>query len=629
MGDMLGNALSALVSYQRALATTSHNIANADTQGYSRQRVDFATRVPQQMGELSMGSGVQLSSVQRVYDQFAASQLRDVTAGYHQLDSYYQLAVQMDNALADGDTGLSASLSRFYNSIQDIAADPGSVSARQLMLAEANSLADRIADLDAQMGSLAKEVNLRISSSITEINDLAREVADINKLIVEAQGKFGSAANDLLDQREQTLLKLNGLVGITTVQQDDGAVNVFIGNGESLVLGQDANSLVAVPSSVDSTRLEVGLKRTQGTAIISDIIGGGTLGGVLSFRDGLLNETRNELGRITLAVAEGINSQNRAGLDLYGLQGLDIFKAPHPEVLNDSTNTGSAVVTAEIADLGAVVGDNLLMRFDGSAWQFYAEGGRSPLGGVTGAGSSADPFQYQGVNIVVSSGAQAGDEFVVRPTAGAAANLSVVLTDPARIAAAAATRSRSEADNTGSASVSASQVIDAGDPALLSDVEIRFLDASTYQINGAGSYSYSPGSAIDINGNRVVINGTPAADDRFYIEKNIGGTGDNRNALKLAETESQGLLNGGSASVGDAISSLVGDIAVATRSAEINRQSQHNLRSQAEARVQEISGVNLDEEAANLLKFQQAYQAAAQATAAANDMFQALLGAFR
>ena len=198
---------------------------------------------------------------------------------------------------------------------------------------------------------------------------------------------------------------------------------------------------------------------------------------------------------------------------------------------------------------------------------------------------------------------------------------------PEALAAAAATRSGASSANTGSASISETLVVDPNHPNLTDAVSISFLDASTYSINGAGSYSYAPGEAITINGNTVTITGTPAAGDVFSITENTGASGDNRNMLAMADVESLGILSGGSASVKDAVSGLVGDIAVATRSAELNRDAQQNLLTQAQATVESISGVNLDEEASNLLKFQQAYQAAAQAASVANQLFQSLIGA--
>ena len=626
MADMLGNALSALTSYQRALATTSHNIANADTEGYSRQRVDFATRVPQQMGDLSIGSGVTLSDVRRVYDEFAGQQLRSASSAFSQLDNYHQLASQLDNTLSNPELGISAALSDFYDSVQNLADDPASVSARQLLLSEAGSLSGRFAQFSAQLDGLDTDINNRIQASVNDINDLASQVANINTSIAQAQGKFGSVPGDLLDQRDQALLKLNDLVNIATVEQDDGSVNVFIGNGQSLVLGEKNNALYTVRSAFEADRLEVSTSTSE-NGIISDVVGGGSLGASLSFRDGLLSDTRNELGRIASALASTLNQQNAAGLDLYGERGAAIFAQPAPTAIAASNNDGSAAITASLSDVSALTGRNIAMRFDGSNWQFNDAGSGQALNNWTGSGTVADPFVIDGVSIALSGPVVAGDRFMVKPTEAAAASLSVVMSDPGQLASAAATRSGANAANTGTASISETQIVDANHPNLTDAVSISFIDASTYSINGAGSFSYSPGETISINGNNVSITGTPAAGDIFTIGENTGASGDNRNMLAMADVETLQVLNGGSASVQDAVSGLVGDIAVATRSAELNRDAQQNLLNQARATVESISGVNLDEEASNLLKFQQAYQAAAQAASVANQLFQSLIGA--
>lgn len=628
MADMLGNALSALVSYQRALATTSHNIANSDTEGYSRQRVSFTTRIPQQMGELSIGSGVTVSSISRAYDSFATSQLRTVNAAYSQLDTYYQFAAQLDNTLSDSDFGVSAALSNFYDSIQTVADDPGSISARRLFLAEAQSLSDRFAGMSNYLDDMQQQANTQIQSTVSEINSLTQRIADVNNLIVESQGQFGGAPSDLLDDRDQALLELNRLVSVSSVEQNDGSMSVFIGNGQALVLGNQAVSVSTVRSPLDASRLEIALDIGGQSSVITQSIRGGHLGGILSFRDGLLTETENELGRIALALSASVNEQNQAGIDLYGDRGQAVFNTPEPSVVNSAANTGSATVSATFDDIGNVTGDNLILRYNGSTWELSQTPGNTAVSPDSGSGSVADPFIIDGVALSISGTPAAGDEFLIRPSAEAAGTLKVEMTDPARVAAAAATRSEARPANTGTGQISQTEIIDSNHANLTDPVDITFLDATTYQINGSGSFSYTPGEAIDINGNRVVITGTPDAGDQFSILDNAGASGDNRNALALASTEANKLLSGGTVSVQEATGALVGRIGVATHSADISRQSQANLLAQAEARQQSVSGVNLDEEAANLLKYQQAYQAAAQATAVAKELFQTLMAAF-
>lgn len=628
MADMLGNALSALVSYQRALATTSHNIANADTEGYSRQTVSFATRIPQQVGELSIGSGVTISNISRAYDSFATSQLRTVNAAYSQLDTYYQFSAQLDNTFSDAEFGISAALSNFYDSIQTVADDPGSMSARRLFLAEAQGLSDRFASMSNYLEDMQQQANTQIKSTVSEINSLTTRIADINNLIVESQGQFGGAPSDLLDDRDQALLQLNRLVSVSSVEQDDGSLSVFIGNGQALVLSNDSVPVKTVRSPLDAGRLEVALDINGQSSVITNSLRGGQLGGVLSFRDGLLAETENELGRIALAISSSINTQNQAGIDLYGDRGQAVFNTPQPSVVNSTANSGSASVSASFDDLGAVSGDNLIMRFNGSNWQFFGAINNTAVTPDSGSGTAVDPFVIDGVAISVSGSPTAGDEFLVRPSADAAGALRVEMTDPARVAAAAATRSQSQPSNTGTGQISQTEIIDSSNPNLTDTAAISFLDANTYQINGSGSFAYTAGEAIEINGNRVVISGNPDAGDQFSIIANTGASGDNRNALSMAATEANKLLNSGTVSVQEATSALTGSIGVSTRSADVSRQSQANLLAQAEARQQSVSGVNLDEEAANLLKYQQAYQAAAQATSVAKELFQTLMAAF-
>lgn len=628
MADMLGNALSALVSYQRALATTSHNIANADTEGYSRQRVDFATRIPQQMGDLSIGSGVKLSDVRRVYDEFANLQMRNASGSFSQLDNFYQLATQLDNSLSDPELGISAALSRFYDSVQNLADDPASIPSRQLLLSEAESLGGRFAEFSAQLEGLSKEVNARIQSDVNDINDLAQELADINGLVVEAQGKFGAAPNDLLDQRDLALQRLNDLVSIKTVEQDDGATNVFIGNGQSLVLGEESRSMTTTRSPFGSDRVELAMASSPQSPI-SEVLSGGSLGASLSFRDGLLDTTKNELGRIATALTTSLNQQNGQGLDLDGNLGADIFNTLSPSAIAATGNASGAQLSATIEDISALDGRNLLVQFDGAAWSFRNAANGQQISAWSGSGTAADPFLIDGVSLTLDAPAAAGDRFLVTPTADAAAQVSVIMSNPAQLAAAAPTRSGADGANTGAAQITETRIVDASDPNLSATVAIEFLDANTYQINGSGSFSYSPGAEIVVNGNAVAITGSPIAGDRFYIEANSGASGDNRNMLAMAAVEDSKLLDGGASSVQNAVSGLVGDIAVATRSAELNRDSQENLLRQTRENVEAISGVNLDEEAANLLKYQQAYQAAAQATSIANQLFQSLISSFR
>lgn len=629
MGDMLTNALSALNSYQRALSTTSHNIANAQTEGYSRQRVDFSTRVPQNFGFGTIGSGVQVDAVRRTLDQFAVQQLRSSTADFNQLDTFNQLASRVDNVLADPATGVSAALSQFFNSLQDVIDDPASLPARQVFLSEAETLVSRFNGLDSQLDDLETEVNSRVRASVDEINGLTSRIADLNRSITNALGQTGGAPpNDLLDKRDQALVELNKLVKVSVVDQGGGSLSVFIASGDALVLDERAFNLAATQSAFDPTRLELSLNTASGPAEVTDLVNGGSLGGALQFREEVLDPVRSQLGRVGAALGLTFNEQHQAGMDLNGNLGGDFFTVPEPQTLTSRFNTGTASVSTTIDDLAGLTSDDYRLRFDGASWTLFNDSSGAPVT-MTGTGTVADPFVADGLSMVVAGAAVDGDEFLIRPTAPVPGGLAVAIDDPAAIAAAAPTRTVADLDNLGDASISAGETFDASDPLLLTTSTIEFLTPTSYQINGSGSFAYAPGADIDINGTRVVINGTPVAGDQFVIEANTGGIGDNRNALLLADIERRDLLVGGTTDIQDATVNLLGEVAVATRTSEINRDSQEILLQQNIARRESVSGVNLDEEAADLLRFQQAYQAAAQAVSISNSIFQTMLDAFR
>ncbi len=537
MSDMMGSALSALVSYQRALATTSHNIANANTEGYSRQRVELGTRVANQTGAGSIGSGVEVTGIRRSYDQFAVEQVRSNTSGLAREQTFAGLAAQVETVVSDPVTGVNASFSRFFNAVQDVATDPSSLSARRVMLSEGGALTDRFRAIDTQLGQLDNDVNARLRSSVDEINGFAVRIADLNKAIADASGAMGGGMpNDLLDARDQALLGLNQLVKVSTVSQSDGSLNVFIGNGQSLVLSGSPQKLAIGSNSFEPGRPEITL---ADGGVITDFISGGSLGGLLAFRKEVLTPMRNQVGLMAYAVASEINTVQTGGRDLSGNAGQPFFSMPPVSVQTSGLNTGSASVTASITALSGLTGDNYRVVADGSGgFSLYTQPG----------GTAVNPADV-GLGITISAGASAGDSFLIRPVADVAAGLRVNLTAPGQIAAAGA----------------------------------------------SGSF----------------------------------GVGDNSNALRMGAVEDGAVLFGGKVSIADGVKNMISELASTVRSSEIGEQAQKTLLEQAVSRQESVSGVNLDEEAANLMKYQQAYQAAAQVASTANTIFQTMIDAFR
>jgi flagellar hook-associated protein 1 len=627
MADFLRTGVSGLLAFQRALDTTSHNISNVNTPGYSRQRVDLATRPAQPYGNGWVGHGVAVTNISRVYDDFLGLQARNTSSSLQHLDTYASNADRLNNMLGDSTTGLTSTLQKFINAFQGVANSPASIPARQVLLGEATTLQQRLQYFDTRLSDMDEEVNARLRGEVAEINSIAQGIARLNSEIQTGIARTGGQApNDLLDQRDLLLDQLAEKVSVNAVKQDGGTVNVFIGNGQPLVLGADASQLTTVQDNFDSTRLGIAVQTASGIVDVTPNISGGALGGVLDFRREMLDPAHNALGRISVALADVVNSQHREGIDLSGALGANFFSVGGVETLPSELNTGTGAVSVTRGNVGGLTERDYILQRTGTGWALRdANTGVSVT--MTGTGASGDPFVADGLQIVVGGAAAAGDEFMIRPTRAAVAGLNVLVADPSRVAAAAPIRATANSANTGSGTISSGEVLDASNPALRNSVTIQFLTPTTYSVNGAGSFTYTGGGNIDVNGWRVQISGAPAVGDRFAIADNASGSGDNRNALLLADALQRPVLNGGTTSLSAGVGSFVGSVGVATRQAQVNRDAQAVVHEENVASKDSVSGVNLDEEAANMLRYQQAYQAAAQLIRVADTLFQTLLGA--
>ena len=638
-GGMLGIGTSGLQAYQRALATTSHNISNATTEGYSRQRVELSARPPERAGNSFFGTGVQVSAVTRIADQFVESQLRTATSASQQFSVFHDYAKRVDSLLAEADSGLSPGLQRFFGAVQDVANDPTSNAARQVLLSEAESLVDRFRFLDQRLGEQRDLVNGQIASTVEEINRLADALARVNTDIVTALGR-GATPNDLLDQRDTLVRALAERVNVTTTEQDDGALNVFIGNGQSLVLGSRSNPLVARPLGEDPAQLDVGFGQTN-PIDISRLITGGRLGALLDVRGSVLDVAQNSLGRTAIGLAEAFNEQHRRGQGLDGTIGRDFFQVPQPEVLPSKQGLEPPQVT--ISDAGMLgTGDFRLVAVQdigNGPWEL-----RRVPGGQVVDGSRVDLPDDSSVGLSIgppTPGTNVGDSFLIRPTRTAAAQIATVIDDP-RAVAAATPKVEDGAEN--SETVLSSARFEPAANLPISSVEslkLEFKETGgqlTVLVNGVEqepSIDEEELSGLRINistgqGTWVLqFDSVPNADDTFMLSLEPAGAGDNRNSLALGALQEDRFLAGGTSTLEGTYGTLIAEVGTRTRQAEIAAQAQARLLEQAQAQRESISGVNLDEEAANLLRFQQAYQAAAQVVSVTSTLFDTLLSAVR
>lgn len=643
-GDIFGTATSGLLAFQRALSTTGHNIANVNTPGYSRQRVEIVTQTPQATGAGFIGTGVKTLTVERLYDQFLVDRVRSATSSTSNLEIYRQYAGRIADVLGDADAGLNGAMENFFNAVQGVSNDPTSGPARQLLLSEAESLVTRFQYLDRQLTDTRHEVNAQLGTQMEEVNSLSQAIADINKEIVVAVGRSGGQPpNDLLDTRDELVGRLSELVSVSTLAQDDGSLNVFIGNGQSLVTGFNAATLSVNGSPYDATEMRIYYGTGATAADITDNVRGGKLGGLLQFREDILDPAQNDLGRIAVVLGTEFNLQHQLGMDLDGDLGGDFFSLAVPQVNGHSANGpgGTVAVNFDSSTVGALTGEDYVLSFDGASWSLADLEGNAVT--MTGAGTAASPFNAVGLNIVVGGAPSAGDRFLIRPTRDGGEDIGLAINGVRDFAAAApvriteATNGSGLPTNAGDATMSYTSV-DGGFALLAGDITFTFNSATnmfSYTDGGSvsGSIGYNPavnaGDTYTIAGINFVVNGIPANGDSFVISNNANGSGDNGNALQLAGLQTALTVGNGSASFQGSYAQLVADIGTQTRQADISATAQQGLLRQAKQDRDALSGVNLDEEAANLVRFQQAYQAIAQVITAADTMFQTLLGALR
>lgn len=433
----------------------------------------------------------------------------------------------------------------------------------------------------------------------------------------------------MLDQRDTLIDQLSTHLNVITTPQSDGSVNISVGNGQSLVVGTTASKLVATANAYNPTQVDLSVQGASGSADVTAALTGGTIGGLLSFRSQMLDPAINQLGQVAVGVANTINAQQNAGMNLNGSLGANMFSVGGVQVLDNSANTGTGSVAATRSNVSALTTSNYLLSDTPSGWTLQrTDTGQSVT--MSGAGTALSPFTADGMSIVVSGTANVGDQFMIEPTSGAAAGMNVTLTDPNAIAAAAPIVAAASSNNTGSATITQGTVVDATNAQLQTPVTIQFLSPTTYTTDGGvTTQNYVGGQPITMNGWQTVISGTPATGDTFTVTSNTGGTGDNRNALLMANAFDQNTLNQGTTSINNALGNWVANVGVQTNQAQSNLTTQTAVYQDNLNTQQGISGVNLDEEAANLVRYQQAYSAAAQIIATSQALFTSLITAIQ
>ncbi|MGJ7580239.1 flagellar hook-associated protein FlgK [Variovorax sp. RHLX14] len=624
MSSLLNVGARALLANQIALATTGHNIANASTAGYSRQSAVMSQVEGQYTGGGYIGKGVQVTTVERAHSEFLTRQAA-VAGSVSAMDNTRATQLgSLEDIFQGGKSGLGASVSEMLNAFTDVASTPGDITARNVVLTRADEMATRFRNAETQLDDLQTGVNSQLSDSVKTINSLATRIGTLNEQIARSTGT-GQSPNDLLDQRDQALRELNQHVQTSSVAADDGTVSVFVGS-QALVLG-NSTARMSIGAGGDGTSKLTITRGALTSEITESTLAGGSVAGLLRFQNTDMAEARNGLGRMAIAISAEVNAQNRLGVDLDGKAGADIF-APIalPDALPSATNTGNATIGAKVSDATALIASSYQVEFGANGSVAVTRTSDGKISNFAGP----MPITIDGLQLSLGSGAAAdGDSYVMKPYTAAAGAMLMAMSSPRELAAASPVEARTGVANTGSVAVGGLAATKS-DPNLGVAVTLTFNAAGTFDVSGTGTgnptgVSYVAGQTISYNGWSLTMTGTPKAGDTLTVQaSNTGYSSLNTgNAKALLALRDKAVFEG--ASMVDGYAGLMTQVGVRSQSAQYSASVSGAIATSLETERTGVSGVNLDEEAAKLLQYQQAYQASSKMIQIAGNLFDSLL----
>ncbi|MDB1109516.1 flagellar hook-associated protein FlgK [Pseudomonas extremaustralis] len=532
--SIISIGVSGLTAAQIALSTSSSNTTNAYTAGYTLQVATFS--------EATAGSGVQIASVDRQYNQFVTSQLNSSTSAESALSTYQTEIDQIDSLLADGDASLDTLMQSFFSAIQTLTSDASDTAAREEVIGAAQTLTSQFTQLGSYLDDMASNVNSQINDQVTQVNDLSEQIAGLNKKISLSEA-LGTTSNTLLDQRDLLVSQLSELVDVDVTTQSNGSYTVSLSNGLALVSGNDSFDLKTTVSASDPTQTVVSYVDAAGhtTALDDATFEGGSLGGLMDFRDTSLTDAQNQLGILAVSLTQAFNTLQAAGTDLNGDTGTALFSVDNPSIYGNTQNTGDATLSATFTDdVSALSATDYTVKY--SATDGYTVSRNDTGASVTSTYDSSNAtLTFAGMSVAISGTANSGDSFLVLPTRNAASSFSTVTSDGSLIAAGTST-----------------------------------------------------------------------------------GASDNSNALAMLNLQTSNIVSG-SKTLSQTYSTLVSDVGSTASKVAGQLETQSGLTDQLTALQQSESGVNLDEEAANLIVYQQYYQACAKVVEVGTSLLDTLL----
>lgn len=671
MADLFQIGLSGIYSSQASLATTSHNISNVSTEGYSRQTVDVTSAQAQKLGANFIGNGSIINGIDRAYDQFAFKENIINTSDHAYNEVSYTQASQLDKLLSNESTSVAKSVLSLFSSLGDVADHPNTIETRAVFLEDASNMINQYNTLYQQLETQYSGVNNDIENSAAAITELADNIATLNSRILTVSSSDSSGdANDLLDRRDQAITALSEYVNVSVLEADNNMVNIYIGSGQGLVMGVQSQSIVAINGDPDPARKELALSNNGKTSPVDGSKFGGKVSALFETRENEIERAFNQLGQNVIGLTHAINEQQQQGQTLDGEIGAALFndinsdQAMKSRVLSHADGKGEATLSVRIDDLSELSADEFSLKVipndPGIDLTFSVTNNTT---GETQTVSITDltndkRIEIPGAGISIgidsisaSEPLQVGKEFTLRPTRLGAQQASLDETDPTKVAVADAEIKAVVSDtNNGTATFHVSGIVDKGDlnymdedsPITIkistntttSEVFYNIFDKNDNQINTPELTAIidplTGKATLEFGGVKVEMEkGIPVAGDEITLNYNETGAGDNRNILAMSDLQNTKIMNDGKSTFQDVYSEMISEIGAKTANADVAMQSSAILKNQSFERIQSVSGVNMDEEAANLLMYQQHYSAAARVITIASELFDTILQAAR
>lgn len=642
MSDMFNIGLNSLNAYQTALTVTSQNIGNVNTPFYSRRQVDFA--------EAAFSNGVNVADIRRVYDSSTSKSLSKANSAYAMSDMYTQQLGQIETLVGNTTNSISTYIDNSIKALRELDTNADSIQSRNNYLYQLNILSNRFNSIGKQLDEQQNNINQSIESTITNVNQLTSQIAEINNKIVT---KTGGDTVALYDEREKLIQELSTYMDFSTQETDNGEINIALSNGSLLVFSNQANKISAVTNPADPSTLTLSLASSTTTTDITSYVKGGQIGGLYNTQEDL-REAQRTLGRLALGMMDTFNQQNQLGVDLNGTLGGNIFtdvnnaNAINNRAISNAKNVGVADVTVNIDDISQLTTDDYQLVFDTATHYNLVRLSDNSVVSTGAVGAMPMQISADGFTINIASATiTAGDKYTISPTRSIAEDMSVGITDPKLLALAWPVSAQFDPQNKGQGEIVVTNILDTTNSsfstphALNPPIDVVFISSTQYQLVDAststvidGPFTYDP-SGTNIfptippgnydPGYRVQISGIVEAGDKFSLTYNENTGGDNRNGLVMEDLFTKRILQNGTMTFAEAYNSLVNNIASQDSAARIDYESNKSIQAQAQQSYDQVSGVQLQEETINLAKYQQAYQASAQIIQVAKDIFDTII----